>query len=79
MEVFVLRYLTMKRSSGRGLSVTRRSPQPLRKGVAAAMNKAELVAHAEASGLDTSGTKADLVGRLSVPESNDADVEPADD
>lgn len=41
------------------------------------MNKAELVDYAEASGLDTSGTKAELVGRLAIPET--ADVEPADD
>jgi len=29
------------------------------------LNKAQLVATAEARGLDTSGTKADLIGRLS--------------
>ena len=65
-------WLTFRRSSGRDLTAVRRPKRSLRRGVAAAMNKSELVEFAEAAGIDTSGTKADLLERVSEPE------EPAD-
>lgn len=68
-------WLTFRRTSGRDLTAVRRPKRSLRRGVAAAMNKAELVEFAEAAGLDTSGTKADLLERVAEPESNDATVE----
>jgi uncharacterized protein (DUF2237 family) len=72
LEVFVLtHYLTFRRTSGRDLSAVRRPRKTLRKGVAASMNKAELVEFAETAGLDTSGTKAELVERISEPEPDD--------
>ena len=67
-------YLTFRRTSGRDLKAVRRPVKTLRRGVAAAMNKAELVEYAEEAGLDTSGTKAELLDRV-APESNDASVQ----
>ena len=57
------------RSNGRTLSAVRR---PVRERIAVkagvapieSMKKADLVARAEAQGIDSSGTKADLVERL---------------
>jgi hypothetical protein len=74
MEVFVLSTITRfsVRSSGRDVSVVRRpdAASMVRKsGLAdpASLKKAELVAMAEAQGVDPSGTKADLVERLTEP------------
>lgn len=67
-------WLTFRRTSGRDLTAVRRPQRTIRRGVAAAMNKAELVEFAEAAGIDASGTKADLLERVSAPEANDADV-----
>lgn len=64
-------WLTFRRTSGRDLTAVRRPKRTLRRGVAAAMNKAELVEFAEAAGLDTTGTKADLLERVAEPESNE--------
>lgn len=64
------------RTSGRNLREVRR-PKPAVDPTT--LKKAELAALAEARGVDTSGTKADILARLTPPESNDADVWPADD
>jgi hypothetical protein len=72
MEVFVLSTITRfsVRSSGRDIRAVRR-PDPAslarKSGLAdpASLKKAELVAMAEAQGIDSSGTKADIVERLS--------------
>lgn len=66
------------RSSGRDIAVVRRPDRASlarKSGLAdpASLKKAELVALAEAQGIDSSGTKADIVERL-APESNDATV-----
>jgi hypothetical protein len=66
------------RTSGRNLGEVRRARKVAAPVDLAAMKKAELVTRAEAAGLDTSGTKAALVERLSTPETNDADVETRD-
>jgi hypothetical protein len=66
-------WLTFRRTSGRDLTAIRRPHKTIRKAVAAAMNKTELVEEAEARGLPTEGTKAELVERLVDP------AEPADD
>ena len=66
-------WLTFRRTSGRDLSAVRRPRKTIRRAVALAMNKTELVEEAEARGVPTEGTKADLVGRLVDP------AEPADD
>lgn len=66
------------RSSGRDIQAVRRpdgATLARKSGLAdpATLKKAELVALAEAQGVDTSGTKAEIVERL-TPESNDATV-----
>lgn len=72
MEVFPLSTITRfsVRSSGRDVQAVRR-PDPAsqfrKSGLVdpASLKKAELVAMAEAQGIDSSGTKADIVERLS--------------
>lgn len=66
------------RSSGRDLTAvhrTDRAIQARKSGTVdpSTLGKAALVAHAESQGVDTSGTKADILERL-TPESNDATV-----
>ena len=60
-------WLTFRRTSGRDLNTVRRPRKTIRKAVALAMNKPELVEEAEARGLPTEGTKAELIGRLVDP------------
>lgn len=72
-------YITrFTRTSGRNLSEVRRASKAVPAVDLGSMKKAELVEQAKAAGLDTTGNKADLVERLSTPETNDADVEPRD-
>lgn len=63
------------RSSGRDYRVVRRPTPSVPAASVDTLKKAELVALAEERGLDTSGTKADIVERLT---SNDADVTTTD-
>lgn len=65
-------YLTFRRTSGRDLKAVRRPKRTLRRGVAAAMNKSELVEFAQEAGIDTSGTKAELIERMAAPESDES-------
>jgi hypothetical protein len=60
-------WLTFRRTSGRDLAAVRRPRKTIRKAIALAMNKGELVEEAEARGIPTEGTKAELVGRLVDP------------
>ena len=53
------------RTSGRDLRAVRRPKPTLKPVELEALKKAELVELAEARGVDTSGTKADIVDRLS--------------
>ena len=63
------------RSSGRDVTAVRRPLPSVARATAEKLKKAELVAAAEERGLDTDGTKAELVDRLTGVESNDATVE----
>ena len=63
------------RSSGRDVTAVRRPVPSVSRAAALALKKAELQALAEERGVETSGTKADLVDRLTGVESNDAEVE----
>jgi hypothetical protein len=64
---------TVRRSSGRDLSLVRRPRRalPLRKPVLAAMRKDELVEVAEERGVDPEGTKAELIDRLASEDAAD--------
>lgn len=62
------------RSSGRDVKSVRRPLPSVARATAEKLRKAELVAAAEERGLDTDGTKAELVDRLTGVESNDATV-----
>ena len=66
------------RSSGRDLTLVRRPRPSLARAAVLKLRKDELTALAQERDLDTSGTKAELVDRLTGVESNDADVEPTD-
>lgn len=77
MEVFVLSTITRfaVRSSGRDLTAVRRPSPSLASVTLVGLKKAELVATAQERGVDTSGTKAEIIDRLTGVESNDATVE----
>jgi len=62
------------RTSGRVLTEVRRPKPAVSRASLEGLKKVELVELAEAQGVDTSGTKADIAARLTTPESNDADV-----
>jgi hypothetical protein len=71
LEVFVLpQFITFRRTSGRDLRAVRRPVKTVDKAAASKMKKADLVALAEAQGVDAEGTKADLVERLTTDESD---------
>jgi hypothetical protein len=63
-----VRYIQMARTSGRDLRAVRRPLPSVARAVAENLRKAELVELAEARGLDTSGTKADIVERLTTSD-----------
>lgn len=72
MEVFVLSelYRFSVRTSGRDLSQVRRPKPSVSRAAALALKKPELQALAEEHGVETSGTKAEIVDRL-TGESDD--------
>lgn len=61
------------RSSGRDYRVVRRPTPTVARSTVARLKKADLVAEAEQRGLETEGTRAELIDRLTG--SNDATVE----
>jgi len=66
------------RSSGRDYRQVRRPVPTVAKSTVARLKKDELVAMADERGIPTEGTRAELIGRLTGVESNDATVEPGD-
>lgn len=58
------------RSSGRDIAAVRRPLPSFARATAEKLKKAELVAAAEERGLDTDGTKAELVDRLTGGETD---------
>ena len=62
------------RSSGRDITAVRRPVPSVSRAAALALKKVELQALAEERGVDTAGTKAEIVNRLTGVESNDAEV-----